>query len=219
MSLLSELGFEYANDMFTGAMVVVDGQPGYIDGLRDNGDVAFRPVELLGSFTEHRYIPHEHFASWADFSYPTLGYRQDTETNFLGYVTRTPSVRRGFHFGEANVEAVPACTALESALGRLSTAHPKVSIRHYALAAEYKIPLVMLPKYTPFSEGLVKILSGEMPYFCTSAEFAVCPGIAPGFEILYRRRHIGAITPSGNIELLVDIPAIRELWSQEIARV
>lgn len=220
MSLLSELGFEYAHDMFSGAMLVKDGRSGYIDGVYEDGRVRFHPVMNRGVMGPPEYIDHEYFTSWSTLSYPKLGYRQDAETNFLGYVTRSPSVRRGFHFGEAQVDVQQACVTIDNSLGCISPAHPEIGSRHYASLAEFKIPLIMLPSYTPFHQGLVQILSGEIPYFCTSAEFAVCPsGSAAGFEILYRRRHIGSISPSGNIELLIDTPTIRELWLQEINRV
>lgn len=219
MSLLSELGFNYSSEMFSGAMYIHEGKAGYIDSVSDEGTVYFRAVRARGVPGDHVAIDHRVFESWDSFSYPTLGYRQDTETNYLAYVTRTPSVRRGFHFGEAQMDVAAACTSLESNLGTLSLAHPGIGSRHYSSLFEYKVPLIMQPVYTPFREGLTKLLSGEIPYFCTSAEYAVCPsGTTPGFDILYRRRMAGTISVDGNIELLSNTPATRQLWAQEIER-
>lgn len=219
MSLFSDLGFSYSNDMFSAAMMRRGDRVGYLEAVRDDGTAYFRACENRSIGTIEPF-DHTEIVSWDSFAYPTLGYRQDIATNLLAYVTRIPSTRRGFHFNEARVEIVPACNMLENSMGFLTITDRDVTTRHYSSLAEYKIPLVMSPVYTPFAQGIAQLMSGERPFFCTSPEFAVVPASErDGYDILYRQRVVGAVSPEGRVQLHFDSPIIHRLWSQEIERV
>src|SRR5690606_25245662 len=70
-------------------------------------------------------------------------------------------------------------------------------MRGYRAAA-----MVMKPVFTPFTEGLKKVMAGEIPAFAMSPDFAVAPAEdVPYLEILYRTRRIGTIAENGDITI------------------
>jgi hypothetical protein len=217
MSLFSELGFGYANDMFNGASFLYKGKPHVLQGVTDSGRalaVRYANCEI----EEHDVIiDAEYFDTWDKFSYPTLGYRQDEAGNFLGYYFRRPSTRRGLHMQDVLVVPHFACEAIESNLGYLG--EPGITSRHHSVLVERKMEAVMMPKYTPFAVGLPKVLAGEIPFFCSSAEFAIAPSPrSEELDILYRRRKIGYITPSGAVTMSISNPTVNSLWEEETTR-
>lgn len=213
MSLFRRLGYDYSNDWFRGALVLSDGNPGVVDGVSDDGTVRIIEWDKDGH-QKLKVVGENVFSSFSSFSYPSLGYRQCLENHLLVYAIRTPSVRRGLHLRDVMLD--PHWST------RLISDYIDPSQGYRILNADHfrKAKLILLPQYTSFKEGLPKLIAGAIPHFAMSAQFAVAPSMRKQehFDILYRGRAIGIISPNGNVSMNVTNNMINSLWNKEISR-
>lgn len=209
MSLFEELGMNYSSDFFSGAMVKHKDKPCTIHFIEGDGSVGMRDWSAGG---KEFMCTHEDFPSFAAFQFPTLGYRQMHGINTLVYFERRPSVRRGLHPQDTRATIHDVSRALADVLRNEQNYGELDNLG-------YKVPAILMPKYTSFREGLPAVLAGKIPFFAMSAEFAVAPHAnAGGLEILYRRRRVGLIDENGNITMNLSNPLINHLWNKEISR-
>jgi hypothetical protein len=214
MSLIEQLGRSYANEWLRGALLLYDGKPHMFAGIDGNSTVLLQPLVGDAYIENYTLVPQEYFESWEQLSYPKLGYRQRLEDSFLGFYYRRPSVRRGCHASDVVVQAHSASLRIEAKLGYLGA--PNKTSRWHQVIEEYKARAILVPEYTPFSVGLPQVMSGKLPFFCMSADFAVAPSnMHPGLDILFRRTVFGTIDAEGSVSVQLQNAAIRELWEQE----
>jgi hypothetical protein len=199
--LIEELGAEYCNEMFAGALFLYEEQPHeFVQILRDgNGGwtvVASRYTKNPEKPAPRKVnVPGAFFENWGSLSHPMLGYRMAAEGRILGYCTKTLGTRRGLTAPAIQINFHDVCYASEEA--------GLVDVNHFAKASG-KVPLVMCPTYLTFMEGMAKVMKKEIPSFAISADFAVAPNQEVDFlEILYRQRRIGLVDEKGNAELTV----------------
>lgn len=208
MSLIEELGVEYSNDNFTGALILnpVTGNPAVIQYV-DDGAVGVRDIMLKGP-EEHR-VPHDAIKGWSALAFPLLGYRQQQDFGALIYGTRRNTVRRGLHLQDIRWEIHDVSMAMYQ--------YSKSNYENFIYGDNRAlIREIMAPTYTSFKDGLPAILAGEIPFFALSADFAVAPhSEIEGAEILYRRRRIGTISPRGDIAMNINNNHITYLWNKE----
>lgn len=209
-NLIKELTVDYCNQMMRGSWFLVDGEVHWFDAIINKDKV--NTLKLSGNpdkvAPEPGIVSWDVFTGWSVFAYPTLGYRMAGNGQILCYISRTNSVRRGLSHRDVHVEFHDVSIACQDRLG--------INLQHY-LDDFTKACLVMKPVYMSLTGGLKRVMSGEIPAFALSADFAVAPNDeVPFLEILYRQRRIGTISDQGTIELLT--PNIKHSWDSTVSK-
>lgn len=199
-NLIEQLTPEYCNDRVAGALVLYNGRAAMFLGADIKRGVTSVLLEAATGDAndpgeaEAVRAPARDFPSWAAFGFPQLGYRQVENGKGLAFLSRLNSVMRGLHWRDLRIDWHEVSSTLNVVYGQFNTASWS---RGHRLAA-----MVMRPVFTPFAEGLKKVMAGEIPAFAVSPDFAVAPSEdVPYLEILYRTRRIGTIAENGDISI------------------
>lgn len=151
-------------------------------------------------------VPTSVFKDWNSLKWPTLGYRQAAGGQVIMLVGRKNSVQRGLHRQQLIPNVHPVTVACSAQFGL---------DYHYFRSGPALHLMVMQPSFTPFAEGLDAVMSGKVPAFAMSPDFAVAPNEQVDFlEILFRGRRVGTISESGNIKIEAD--SILPSWNKAL---
>lgn len=195
-NLIHDLTPGYCNELMPGAMFLKDGEPHVFREADYEGQHVYcRKYSTTADrvTTKAVQVPSTFFKGWAAFEFPILGYRMAANGQLLAYVSRNNSVRRGLHIEDARVDLHEVSYQCENIFG--------LGLDHYT-RGNGKVPLILCPQYMTYTEGMAKILNGEIPSFALSPDFAVAPNEKiPFLEILFRQRRVGTIDENGNAEI------------------
>lgn len=206
-TLIERLGADYCTQRMNGTLFNHDG------ATYEFVEVSGREVycqKLTGTpekpEVETAMVPGTVFKDWNALKWPTLGYRQAANGQVIMLVGRRNSVQRGLHRQQLLPNVLPVTAACANQFG--------LDYHYFRQGAPLHL-LVMQPKYTPFTEGMAAVMSGKMPAFVVSADFAVAPNEQVEFlEILFRGRRVGTISESGNINIEAD--SILPSWNKAL---
>lgn len=194
-SFLDGLGRGYINEMLNGAPFLYKGDVYLLEQVHERGAVS--AWQLVGDEenldARNTKVPAEIFTGWKSFAFPVLGYRSAREGQVLMYMTRQNSVRRGLNPRDIRIEWHDVSHACSNAYS--------FHLEGYA-RNNNKAFIAMKPRYLSFNEGLTRIMSGDIPSFALSADFAVAPHDTVEYlEILFRQRRVGEIDSRGNVNI------------------
>ena len=126
------------------------------------------------------------------FTVPELGYRSVGGLGLI-HVTRKRSYYRGVQ--PSSVRVVPSSYMVES----MEAAGLDYNSSIRGLTLMYHL---FFPDYTPYDEGLRKIMEGDALCFALSPAFAV--GIyGDGIGVFFKGRPVGTISPEGTVNMTV----------------
>lgn len=199
-NLIEQLTPEYCNERVAGALVLHKGRAAMFLSAANKRSGPIVQLEVASGDaldpgdSDVVQVPAGDFPSWAAFGFPQLGYRQVDNGRGLAFLSRLNSVMRGLNWRDLRIDWHEVSSTLNVVYGQLNTTSWS---RGHRLAA-----MVMRPVFTPFAEGLKKVMAGEIPAFAVSPDFAVAPSEdVPYLEILYRTRRIGTIAENGDISI------------------
>lgn len=207
-NLIERMGADYCTQRMNGTLFNYDGTT-YQFQHADRNKVyctAFSGTPEKPE-TKDAFLPYEVFDNWKALSWPVLGYRQAAGGQVVIQVSRRNSVQRGLNHTQLHTHMHPVCSAARSQFG--------IDLAYFLQGAPLFL-MTMQPSYTKFSEGLEQVMSGAIPAFVVSADFAVAPNEEVDFlEVLFRGRRIGTISENGAVNISAD--SILPSWNRAIS--
>lgn len=199
--LAEALGEDYVSQMCSGALVLMDGQVHQLRGVYERG-VSYTTYRLNLDADSPRWdvgtLSQERIKSLADLAYPRLGYREVVDNKYgpiVFHISNPRSAMRGLRIDRMRVE-VPAS---------LMTLLPACVDLWNRRRSEVNVKSIYAPTFTPFKEGISKIISGEYISFAASEDVAVVMTATAGpdivAEILFRERGVGFVNGRGEVHL------------------
>lgn len=169
-----------------------------------SGSIAARKIRYTASgrvsaTTESVSIPHDFFTDMSVFATPDLGWRMGAAGKVLVHLTRnTGSTHRGVRVSGVDTHVSEMSRYLQGTgavdlNGELS----EIKLAH----------MIMVPTYYTLREGLEASREGRIAGFAISADVMVSPAANETFDIWFRRKHVGTIDASNNINTQVKVVA------------
>lgn len=195
--LVEELGEQYINDFFRGAMFLKDGLLMKVHTCM-NGSIRVStltnddPKAAWG--TSH--ISAADFKGFEDFSWPKLGYRNLSHTtlgNVVCYVTCARSTLRGLRPEHIGWEILPVCD-LFSVPAFSGTG---------AGSDKYRYLKIFFPEWMTYKEGMNKLKEKKIPAFALNEDIAIGLSTESGTDrfcdIHFRQKVVGSIAHNGQM--------------------
>jgi hypothetical protein len=136
--------------------------------------------------------PHDLLKDFSSFQYPKLGYRQLQQSKVKNAVVAASTARsalRGLRQESIRYDPLPVYNALAMVGDNFSEAN-----------AARRLKEIFQPTFTPFTQGLKKLMDGDWPAFAVNEDLAIGLCVSndrDGWDIYFRGRVVGNITPDG----------------------
>lgn len=190
MSLISELGRSYFNEMCTQALFVHEDTVHRVERADALNVVCTRYLGDDGTDEEIAVLPHDVFTGWKVFAYPRLGYRRIGE-NIICHLQRQQSTRRGLRPESINAQLSP-CTHMLHNLGLVQTP-----------PSRQRIMAAMKPVFDEFSRDVPRMIEGELAGIVLSDTLMIEPDVSnknpEGYKIYLRQHVVGKMDDRGLI--------------------
>lgn len=189
-NLIEQVGHKYFTTKFSGCMLLLpDSTAGWISGGSNERGVPVKKV--CGSpekFIEtNELLPLDFFSGLEVFLTPQLGYRTSHSGRFLCYFSRNNTgYTRGVSSSNLKSSYSPH-TDLLVFLNKL----PRNKIASNAFLSS----VVLTPKFTPVTEGVERLNSGNILSFAVNPDIAVVPQSDTEYNVMLRQNKIGHLTP------------------------
>lgn len=199
MNLIDQLGPQYVNEWFVGALFKVDDTVHMLDRVRDGLVYTWtlKPDSTVWN-TDRTTLPFDNFTSFEDFAYPRLGYRNfdmplgnGKEVNTVRFAQSQRSVHRGLRRDSLDWFDYPLAN------GVMPSA--------YLQGRDVKeVQALFFPKFIPYTEGIKKLMRGEVIAFAISEDLAVglsSTSASAAADIHFRQKVVGNVDSDGKIIL------------------
>lgn len=197
--LVTELGEQYVNEFFRGAMYRRDNKLVKIHSCAGNV-LRLNTLDNDSSSPtwETEYADATTLTGFSDVAWPKLGYRNFKQTkigNVVVYVTAARSVFRGIRADNLNFEVMPLCEtfgiSVFSGVG--------------AGSDKYRYLKVFFPEWIGYKEGMQQIRDNKIPAFALNEDMAISLSTESGndryCDIHFRQKVVGSISSNGEILL------------------
>lgn len=199
--LAEALGEDYVSQMCGGALLQMDDTVHSLRGVYESGvSYITNSIKLTDNTPQWTTstIPQDRLKSLADLAYPRLGYRQVVHDKFgpvVIHLSNPRSAMRGLRIDRVLAQPPQSLNAI------LPMAVDIWEIQR----SELKVKSIYAPTFTPFAEGLRKVIAGEYVSFASSEDVAVVMTATAGpdivAEILFRERSVGFASGNGDLHL------------------
>lgn len=205
MNLVEQFGYSYFSNRFAGAFFLTeDKTPAIVRSAgRSYVDVALCKGTAEAPSIEDSRVSNEFFTDMAQFDIPNMGWRAAGRGRFLAYIERNPhGYRRGTTRDGLDIGTSPITSALMDS-GTLD-------IQNYTREAAVA-RMVLLPQFTPFTQGIKDIIEGRIISFAVSHHMAVYAQDDQSMAIMFGKRKVGSVDYSGKVVFTVE-SAARSLY-------
>lgn len=190
-NLVQQFGANYFSGRFAGAFFLTeDNTPAIVRsaGSREV-EVALCKGTVEAPRLEPSYVSNSFFKSMSQFDIQNMGWRCAGRGRFLAYMERMVN---GYRRGTTRDGLDIGISPITSALIQSDTLDVGNYTREAAVAR-----MVLLPTFTPFSQGVQDIIAGRIISFAVSSSMAVYAQDNENMAIMFGKRKVGSVDFTG----------------------